>query len=118
MNNTPLVFNGVNAVTGEYLFPALLPADIARVAMGERIDPAHLSELKHRHERSVYKTLGPIEGIDASDLAQTGWGVIFASGADPALRTALRPLLEADVRRYFALKPKIIAVGQTIQVAV
>ena len=67
MSDTPLVFNGVNAVTGEYLLPELLPADIAKVAMGERIDPAHLAELKHRHERSVYKTLGPIEGIDAGN---------------------------------------------------
>lgn len=34
---------------------------------------------------------------DASDLTQTGWAVLFASDADPAIKTGLQPLL--DLRR-------------------
>ena len=40
-----LVFNGLNAATGEYLLPPLDPVVIGKIARGEPVDPKQLAEL-------------------------------------------------------------------------
>jgi hypothetical protein len=93
MSEPRLVFNGIDGATGGYLLPPMTPAQVSAIARGEVLDPQHLRELKWWHQRSTQTTLGPKEGIDPRDLAQTGWGVIFAHDTDPAVREALGELL-------------------------
>jgi hypothetical protein len=88
-----LAFNGVNCSTGAYLLPPLTPAQVSSLARGERIDGEHLNDLKYRAQESEAH-FGVRAGVDRRDLAQTGWGVIFAHDADPAVYDALRELLE------------------------
>lgn len=89
-----LVFNGINGASGDYLLPPMSPADLAKIARGEPLDQQHLNELKWRHRQATEAHLGVKEGVDATNLAETGWGVIFAHDADPAIREALSELLE------------------------
>ena len=86
-------FNGIDGTTGEYLLPPMTTEQLAKLARGETFDPAHLSELKKKHADLQERHFALIEGLDAKNLAETGWGVIFAHGADPAIREALSPLL-------------------------
>src|SRR5437868_3393372 len=89
-----LIFNGLDGASGEYLTPPLTPKDVSQLARGVPLDPDHLVELQRRHQRETEKTYAPVEGVDPKDLASTGWGVIFASNADPAVKDALKELLD------------------------
>ena len=93
MSEERLVFNGIDGSSGDYLLPPLSAEEVSRLARGEALDQQHLKELQWKHQWSTQATLGPAEGIDPKDLAQTGWGVIFAHDADPAVREALGELL-------------------------
>ena len=94
MNAELLVFNGIDGASGEYLLPPMAPQDLAKIAQGEALDEKHLDELRWRHRQATEAHLGVVEGVDPKNLAETGWGVIFAHNADPAIREALRELLE------------------------
>jgi hypothetical protein len=87
-------FNGVNGVTGSYLLPPMTPATLSRRARHFSPDPLELDELRYRRELATEKVFGPGEGRDPCDLAQVGWGVVFAHSCDPAVRDALRDLLD------------------------
>jgi hypothetical protein len=97
MPTEQLYFNGINGATGEYLLPPMSPQDISKIAQGESLDKAHLQELKFWYQRATQKSLGPKEGVDPKDLAQSGWGVIFAfedKERSPAIKEALKELLD------------------------
>jgi UDP-2,3-diacylglucosamine pyrophosphatase LpxH len=87
--------NGINALTGGYDLTLSLK-DLVKVIRGEKVEPKYATELKQRKLRMAGR-LGVADGIDETDLAQTGWGVIFASDENPEVRSALKPLL--DLRR-------------------
>jgi hypothetical protein len=92
-----LILNGVNGATGEYLLGPLELRDVGAIVKGETPDVSHVRELKAWWDRVSVEHLGPVEGIDPTNLAQTGWGVVFPSSSDPAVAAALQPLL--DLRR-------------------
>lgn len=88
-----MYFNGVNAVTGQYVVPPMNAQEVALLGLGQRIDEKELNALRARL-RLRQPIFGVIEGVDPRKLEETGWGVIFAAGADPKVRDALKPLLD------------------------
>lgn len=87
-----LVFNGVDGVTGGYLLPPMTPAQVSALAQGQTIETVILDELKNK----AFSLTNPHAGVeaDARNLAETGWGLILAHDADPAILDALQPLLQ------------------------
>jgi hypothetical protein len=92
---------GVNGTTGRYLLEpgidarqvmALALADAGAWFKDEKLD-LHHGELLRRNERDEKGNYALAPELDPRNLAQTGWGVIFASDADPAIIDALQPLL-------------------------
>ncbi len=97
MTDDTLIFNGIDADSGSYLLPPMTAGQLSAIICGQEPDAAsqeHLKELKWWYERTTQGHYGVKEGIDPKNLAQTGWGVIFAQGADPAVRDALNELLD------------------------
>lgn len=97
-----IVVNGVDGSTGEYLVQPLRPRQILDLAEGGSLDDPEADVLKAIDERCKQGVYGTRPGIDPTDLAQAGWCVLFARDADPAIRDALRPLL--DLRKRQATK--------------
>lgn len=86
-------FNGIDALSGRPLL-RLDRGELARLARGEKIEPTYFKELRNFWHLMSDVDFDPMHGVDARDLAQTGWGVIWPHQADPAVREALQPLLE------------------------
>jgi hypothetical protein len=93
MNPESLFVNGLNGATGEYLLPPLSPPEISAIARGEKLDLNHIQELKDWRRRVSQTQLAPKEGVDPTNLAESGWAVLFPHDANPAIREALSPLL-------------------------
>ncbi len=95
-----LVFNGIDATTGEYLVPPVEAATLAAAISNEPRDPEQDRALKawwKKYAESNPKKEGHYaakEGTDYKSLASAGWGVIYPFNVDPAIQKALKPLLD------------------------
>jgi WD40 repeat protein len=92
----------VNGAGGGYLLPPIEPAVVSALARGEELDPQEARELRARYETTTGRFLGVVDA-DPADVAQAGWGVVFAQDADPAIGEALGPLLEDQTVRLWDL---------------
>lgn len=88
-----LYFNGINGATGEYGLPPMTGEQLTAFIQGEE-KPENLDELKHRREMKEQGTFGVKEGVDPKKLSETGWGIVFAHDADPAIKEALSELIQ------------------------
>lgn len=96
-----LVFNGIDATTGEYLLPAMSMQQLARVATGDRLASDEIADLQDKSRQARRANFAVVEGVDPNDLAQAGWAAVFPAIADrpgaaarqAAILDALAPLL-------------------------
>lgn len=99
----PILYcSGLQADTGEYAVAPCTPGELARLTRGAAIDPGEAQDLGAWVRSGAKGLYG-----DPRDLAQAGWGILFAQNEPPerlaALREALQPLL--DLRREQAGGP-------------
>ena len=109
----PLSFLGRLGRTGRPLLPPLTPTELGQLALRAETRPGLLEEVE-----SFLKALTPddphrdpeLQFNDPCDLAETGWGVVFANGTPPEVRRSLQPLLvrrkEEAGTRYREITPE------------
>lgn len=86
-------FSGLNGVKGGPLFPDMTAEQLAALALGRPLEEENLKDLRQALQPGL---MGLMPGLDARNLSQAGWGVLYAED-DPevdAIRDALQPLLE------------------------
>lgn len=89
--------NGLNGATGGYLLPRLTEEQLGQIAVGAGFDE-ELRELvtewsEGLAERDPHRAPS-VDVNDPGNLAETGWGVIFAEDTPAEVRRALAPLLD------------------------
>ncbi|MBD2466317.1 C25 family cysteine peptidase [Nostoc sp. FACHB-145] len=72
--------NGINGATGDYLFPQPSAKAISVIAKNASIsiEKHHLNDLEDRAKQLRHQSKAPAAWVDPTDLANAGWGVIFA----------------------------------------
>ncbi len=98
-----LFLNGIDADTGGPIDGddvVITTEMIAKVARGQKLTPEDLRDAKMRKalDDQKHEHFGVAEGIDDTNLAETGWSVIFPAALPKksvdALKEALEPLLD------------------------
>jgi hypothetical protein len=90
--NDRLVFNGVDADSGRYLFPSTRLDSIARVIRGEQPNHEHVADLAARNAADTEDRLAVIFNRDPTRLGEVGWALIAADDVGPEIIEALTPL--------------------------
>src|SRR5690242_4923112 len=101
-----LFLNGIDATTGQYLVPPMEVDQLAAVVKGVKQDEAQTSWFKRVLRKVGLRHYGLPEGVDPADVAQAGWGIVFLSDEDAAVKDALRPLVEHRRRQIGDAKVK------------
>ena len=93
MSEELLYFNGINGDAGDYDLPPMTGEQLFGLIRGESTIE-NINELKFRNAQGSTEHFGVKEGIDPKKLDQSGWGIIFAHDADPAIEAALGELIQ------------------------
>lgn len=105
MSEELLYFNGVNGDAGDYDLPPMTGDQLFSLIRGESTIE-NIGELKFRNGQGSSEHFGVKEGVDPKKLDESGWGVIFAHDADPAIEAALGELIQwrqAQAGNHFRL---------------
>lgn len=84
-----------------------LAAFAASGPVRDELDWSRENERKLQHREAHPRRELP-STVDPHDLKKTGWGVVFARGADPRVEAELRPLLDQRQRQAGSLFRKIV----------
>src|ERR1700693_207997 len=95
---------GISADTGRPISDLSDEGVAAMLGTGRALESLALQERSNTADLSF----AVIGDVDANDLTQSGWGVIFAPNVDQAVKDALKPLID---HRKAVARPFVIYDG-------
>jgi hypothetical protein len=99
MGGEQVFLNGIDGASGRYLVPPMSVAAAAARARGQTPDAAQAGRLRRARDILRRPSLALPLRTDPLNVAQAGWGVVFAPGAPKDVRDALEPLVAHRRRR-------------------
>ncbi len=99
---------GVDGASGDYLLPAVDTSQVAAWARSEDVPTDVLHLLQHVHRVASQPHLGLSAGVDAGDLSQTGWAIVFHEDESQAVRDALATLVDHRRAQAGTAKTRIL----------
>jgi hypothetical protein len=93
-NDNELVANGIDGATGGYLLPPMKDAEVAEVAASQPPAKEEMNLLRGIASVAGNPHLGALFDVDLTKPEEAGWGIVFHTNEDPAVKTALQPLIE------------------------
>jgi hypothetical protein len=84
---------GVSAATGRPLSP-IAPEALTAFLEGEKAPASAEQQALARRGQGSREAAFAVGDVDAEDLSQAGWAVMFAAGASAEIKQALQPLLD------------------------
>ena len=107
ITNQALHFNGVNGATGALLTPALTIADCITWLLNEAQNEPTIQKniMRTTWEMQREEVMGVIAGVDAQNITDAGWGIIYPEDTPAAVKEALAPLVAHRQGRELLYKP-------------
>jgi hypothetical protein len=89
-----IAFNGIDATTGDYLINPMKESEASRIALDHPQDKNTVSAINIVKRQAEVEHLGPAFDINAEDVTQAGWAIVFHQDEDQKVKDALAPLIE------------------------
>lgn len=93
-NDEKMHFNGVDAVTGQYLLEPMDVSEAAALAKNKDVDAFIVEWLKNMWRTLSQPHLGLPFFIDPAEICQAGWCVVFHQEEDEEVKKSLQPLID------------------------
>jgi hypothetical protein len=108
MSDPGIVLNGINALTGEYLVQPMTLGEAAIRARGTPPPAEQVKWLRWLVQRLSGRFFGLPMDVEPTDLAQSGWAVVFTPDTPQAVRQALQPLIDLRGRQVPPDRHKVL----------
>ncbi|MFN8490677.1 MAG: hypothetical protein U0350_24010 [Caldilineaceae bacterium] len=95
MSNEDLLYiNGVDAVTGDYLFPPISLAELAARIKDTPVAPQEAQARAFAEQQTIACAKGLDDDVAPTDVKHAGWAVVFHKDEEPAVKKEVMRLYE------------------------
>jgi hypothetical protein len=89
-----IAFNGIDAITGDYLLRPMEERAASRIAMDHPQDQTMVNAINNAKRQTEVEHLGGAFDINLEDLTMAGWAIVFHQDESQAVKDAFAPLIE------------------------
>jgi hypothetical protein len=89
-----IAFNGIDAVTGDYLLPPMKESLASQITVDFPQDKTMVNAISSAKRQTEVEHLGGAFDINLDDVTMAGWAIVFHQNEEQAVKDAFAPLIE------------------------